>query len=398
MPSRSRRPKWWLLLGWIILLGLISFGWTPGTAPAPTPRPVPTKTPAPRLYPLPHLPSPDYGIQAFLWWHTESVDFIGTRDADLVRDMGFTWLKQQVGWRDISHYRRGEYDWSRLDEIVKMTHDRGLRLLVRLDHQPQWAQADPTLNIPDGPPGNPALFGEFCGAMAQRYPGRIGAYEIWNEPNLAREWGNQIPDPAGYVALLKVCYLAIKQADPAAIVISAGMAPTRYDDLSIAMWDDKFYQGIYDAGGAPYFDMLGVHAPGWMNPPEVSPDETEADPNLQARYLTFRYVEDIRKLMVANGDGDKQIAITEMGWTSDAVHNDYRWYAVTEQQKADYLVRAYQYAKAHWQPWIGLMSAIYICNPEWTENNEEYWWAITRPGIPKAQLLPAYFALQKMPK
>jgi hypothetical protein len=242
------------------------------------------------------------------------------------------------------------------------------------------------------------LFGELCGAMAQRYPGRIGAYEIWNEPNLAREWGNQIPNPADYVALLKACYLAIKQADPAAIVISAGMAPTRYDDLSVAMWDDKFYQGMYDAGGAPYFDLLGVHAPGWMNPPEVSPDQTEADPILQSRYLTFRYVEDIRKLMVANGDGDKQIAITEMGWTSDEVHNDYRWYAVTEQQKADYLVRAYQYAKTHWQPWIGLMSAIYICNPEWKESNEEYWWAITRPGIPKAQLLPAYLALQQMPK
>jgi hypothetical protein len=40
------------------------------------------------------------------------------------------------------------------------------------------------------------LFGEFCGAMAERYRGRIGAYEVWNEPNLAREWGNEPPDPA----------------------------------------------------------------------------------------------------------------------------------------------------------------------------------------------------------
>ena len=394
MPRESQLTKWWLPLAWVVVLALIALPGGSTVAPVPAP----TRTPEARLYPLPHLPSPDYGIQAFLWWHIETDDFIGTRDADLVRDMGFTWLKQQMGWRDISPLQRGQYDWTRPDNIVKITQERGLKFLVRLDHQPSWAQADPSASIPNGPPSDPALFGEFCGAMAQRYSGRIGAYEVWNEPNLTREWGNQTPDPAAYVALLKACYLAIKQADPEAIVISAGMAPTRYDDLSVAMWDNKFYEGMYAAGGAPYFDMLGVHAAGWMNPPEVSPDQTEADPNLQSRYLTFRYVEDIRQIMVAHGDGDKQIAITEMGWTSDSVHNDYKWYAVTEAQKADYLVRAYQYARAHWQPWIGLMSAIYICNPEWTEANEEYWWAITRPGIPKAQLLPAYFALQKMPK
>jgi hypothetical protein len=182
------------------------------------------------------------------------------------------------------------------------------------------------------------------------------------------------------------------------MVISAGMAPTDRDD-DVSMPDIKFYQAFYQAGGAAYSDLLGVHAPGYMNPPERSPDDTEADTFLQSRVWTFRHVEDVRAVMVANHDADKQIAITEMGWTSDEVHQaDYAWYAVTEDQKADYLVRAYQYAKAHWQPWIGLMSTIYISNPEWGPDNEQYWWAITRPGIPKAQLLPAYFALQKMPK
>jgi polysaccharide biosynthesis protein PslG len=394
MSLQNRLMKWWLPIGWVVTLALITFAWTPTAAPAP----VPTQTPPPRLYPLPRLPSPDYGIQAFLWWHIETDDFIGTRDADLVRDMGFRWLKQQVGWRDISPLQRGQYDWTRPDNIVKITRDRGLKLLVRLDHQPNWAQADPSLSIANGPPGDPALFGEFCGAMAERYRGRIGAYEVWNEPNLAREWGNQAPDPAAYVALLKACYLAIKQADPDAIVMSAGLAPTDRDD-DVSMPDIKFYQAFYQAGGAAYCDLLGVHAPGYMNPPERSSDDTEADTFLQSRVWTFRHVEDVRAVMAANHDADKQIAITEMGWTSDEVHQaDYAWYAVTEEQKADYLVRAYQYAKAHWQPWIGLMSAIYISNPEWGPADEQYWWAITRPGIPQAQLLPAYFALQKMPK
>ncbi len=33
---------------------------------------------------------------------------------------------------------------------------------------------------------------------------------------------------------------------------------------------------MYDAGAADYFDVLGVHAPGFKAPPEMSPDEVMA--------------------------------------------------------------------------------------------------------------------------
>ncbi len=363
---------------------------------APPPSIPPSPTPVPRLSPLPRLASPEYGVQAFLWWHVN--DKTSGRDAALVKEMGFGWLKQQFAWRDISNVR-GDYAWDHTDRIVEIAEQLGLKLLVRLDHQPRWAQADQSVYIPNGPPGNLADFGDFCGAVAARYPGRIAAYEVWNEPNLAREWGDQPPDPAGYVALLKVCYLAIKQADPQAIVISAGLAPTGPADPTTAVPDDEFFQRLYTAGGAAYFDMLGVHASGYGNPPELSPADAEADPQWQGRWWTFRHVEDIRAIMIANGDADKQIAITEMGWTSDKIHPDY-WYGVSEEQKADYLVRAYQFAKANWQPWVGLMSAVYIADPAWTEADEQYWWSITLPTPPgdPPHLLPAYEALKAMEK
>lgn len=360
----------------------------------PTPPPSLTPTPSPRLYPLPHLASPEYGIQAFLWWHVDNKT--GWRDADLVRDLGFGWIKQEFLWSEMLHSRGDQYDWFRSDGIVALAEERDLKILARLGHPPQWAVEA----APPGLPVDPADFAHYCGALAERYAGRIAAYEVWNEPNLAREWNGQPPDPAGYLQLLKPCYLAIKQADPEAIVISAGLAPTGTDDPAVAMPDDKFFLGMYEAGAASYFDMLGVHAPGYMNPPERSPAETEADPDLAVRWITFRHVEDVRALMVANGDADKQIAITEMGWTSDVVNPTYSWYAVSEEQRADYLVRAYQYAKANWSPWIGLMSMIYIADPQWTEANEQYWWAITRPTAPgdPANVLPAYTALQQMEK
>jgi len=395
---QRRGPR--LLAG--LLLAAVLAACTVTTPPSPTPSVTATFTPPARLYPLPQMASPEYGIQAFLWWQVDNKT--GARDADLVRGLGFGWLKQQFSWRNISN-SRGGYDWFRPDGVLALAEARGLKVLARLDSTPFWAVADPSLleQAVDGPPSDPALFGEFCGALAQRYAGRIAAYEVWNEPNLSREWGNQPPDPLAYLALLKPCYLAIKAADPQAIVISAGLAPNNDpNNPDISMPDDVFYRGLYAAGGAAYFDMLGVHAPGFGNPPERSPADTAADPFWAAGVWAFRHVEEVRALMVEYGDADKQIAITEMGWTTDTNpdHSSYNWYAVDEATQADYLVRAFQFAQANWSPWIGLMSTIYIADPEWTEANEQYWWAITRPTAPgePAVVLPAYTALAAMQK
>ena len=383
----------------VLAAALLAAGCAGANSQPTVPPPSPTTPPRQGAYPLPRLDGPEYGIQAFLWWFVDNKT--AWRDADLVRDLGFGWIKQQFSWRDISG-SRGGYDWFRTDWVVKLAEERGLKLMVRLDKAPFWALADldAAQGATDTPPRDPVLFAEFCGALAARYQGRIAAYEVWNEPNLAREWGGQPPDPVAYTALLKACYQAIKAADPAAIVVSAGLAPTGTDDTAIAMPDEQYFTGLYAAGAAPYFDMLGVHAPGYMNPPERSPDDTEADPALAVRWITFRHVEDIRALMVRNGDGDKQIAVTELGWTSDELHPDYSWFAVDEQTRADYSVRALQYARDNWQPWIGLMSMVYIADPQWTPDNEQYWWAITRPTAPgaPAELLPAYLALKAMPK
>jgi hypothetical protein len=68
--------------------------------------------------------------------------------------------------------------------------------MARVDFQPAWARVDGADN---GPPDNYNDYGDFLYEMASRYRGRIRAYEIWNEPNLAREWGGQPPDARQYV-------------------------------------------------------------------------------------------------------------------------------------------------------------------------------------------------------
>ncbi|MFB0537833.1 MAG: LysM peptidoglycan-binding domain-containing protein [Anaerolineae bacterium] len=383
----------------------VEFSQRPGAAPpSEAEEPVvPTPTaPVPGPKPL-RMNSPEYGMQAFLWWRPETAH----RDLGLTRDAGFTWVKQSFAWREIEGAAKGHFDWSRADRVVQQVNEFGLDLIARVDRQPQWAGGGYPQN---GPPNNYQDYADFLYAMASRYKGRIRAYQVWNEPNLnvagRSEWGGRPPNPAEYTALLKVAYQAIKQADPNAMVISAGLSPTsRWDDQ--AMPDEVFLKGMYAAGAKPYFDVFGAHGAGYKVPPETDPAVVARDPALnnydpspeeRKRIYCFRHVEDLRRIMVENGDGGKQIALLEFGWTSDAVHPEYAWFRVTEEQKGDYLVRAYQYAKQHWSPWIGVMSLIYMPDPEWTQDKEEYWWAIIEPSYPELKLRPAYVALKNMPK
>ncbi|MCA9961013.1 MAG: hypothetical protein KC443_18360, partial [Anaerolineales bacterium] len=323
------RPIYLLLL--LFLFGTGCKTDIPKTPLPPTPTSVVPATPVPTALmgnePVqPLFNSPAYGIHTFLWWKPD----IAQRDLGLVRDMGFGWVKQKFPWREIEGIEKGAFDWYRTDLIVQMVEQSGLQMVVRLDQNPLWAVASlPSDRIGENqPPANYQDFGDYCYAVAERYHGRIAAYQVWNEPNLSREWGNQPPDPAAYTELLRVCYEGIKTADPGAIVISAGLAPTG-TPLPVAMPDTEFLQGMYAAGAGAYFDVLGIHAPGYKAPPEMSPDEVATSSEFgNGRWFAFRHVEDMRAIMVANGDGYKQVAILEMGWTLDQVNEGYTWYAV----------------------------------------------------------------------
>ncbi len=345
-------------------------------APAPTAAPKPAGGPA-------KMKSPEAGVQVFLW----GVPDIG-RDLKLAKDGGFTWVKQMFQWNYIERDGKGKFLWEEPDRLVKAANNYGLKIVARIDYSPDWAKATKSYN---SPPKNMADFGDFIYALVSRYKtgspnGQIGAYEIWNEPNLSREWGDKAPSAAEYVEMLKVAYMAAKKADPNAMIVTAGLSPTGTVSPE-ARPDDVFLDEMYKAGAKEYFDVLGAHAAGYKAPPEMSPDEIAAKKEYGGqRFFGFRRVEDLRQIMVKNGDDKKQVMVLEMGWTTDnRPGSPYAWHAVSEKEKGDYIVQAYQFAQKNWAPWIGLMSSIYLSAPQWTDKDEQYYWSLTDPnGTPRA--------------
>ncbi len=254
----------------------------------------------------------------------------------------FDTIVQVFPWREIEP-TQDQFHWEAADRLVAGAEYYGLDLVVRLDQHPAWAsEVDLALNAP---PDKQADYRDFVQRVTARYRGRIRAYIIWNEPNLAIEWGGQPPDPVAFTRLLRVGYEAVKAGDPAALVVAAGLAPTNSHDRQ-GMDDRLFLREMYRAGAAAYFDVLGAHPYSFGQAPDVS----ESDRNRPA----FRRLAELRKIMVENGDGHKPVWITEMGWTLDPPPEQAN-IRVSREQQADYLIEALNLIRREWS-WVELIT------------------------------------------
>jgi hypothetical protein len=267
---------------------------------------------------------------------------------------GFTWLIQLLEWREVEP-APGEYFWEYPDWLVRAAEYYDLDLVLRLDHPPDWA-----LTGKEGLPFDAAAYASFAKRVAARYQGQVTAYVIWNEPNLTTEWNGQPPDPEAYVRLLCSTQTAIRQADPGALIVSAGLAPTNHTDASAL--DDRIYlQRMYAADAAACFDILGAHPYGFAYPPN--------DPYGSHESLNFSRLADLRTIMVEAGDGGKSVWATEMGWTTAPARPEQMWLRVSEEEQKDYLIRALQQAEASW-PWLERM-AVWNLSIGLPENDEK---------------------------
>ncbi len=294
---------------------------------------------------------------------------------EMVREMGTPWIVEYFPWA-YSEPHKGQYNFDHADLVVDHANRQGLTVIARLGMVPDWARPDDT--IPNYLPAESYDdFAAYAAEFVRHFQGRIRYVIIWNEPNLALEWGYRRPDAAAYTELLRVTSRAIRAANPDVVILAGALSPTLGDPSGeLGQRDLDYLQAMYDAGAAPYFDALAVHAYGLTFPPDDPPD-----PDV----INFRRVELLRQIMIANGDGDKPIHITEAGW------NDHpRWTrAVRPGQRIRYTIRAYDMA-LEWS-WLDSLSMWAFRYPAPEKNYRDYYTFVTADFQPK----PIYFEVQK---
>jgi hypothetical protein len=365
------------------------------TPPPPTPRPsggstASVPTPRPPSAPPPPGTGFGYGFQ---------VARVNANTLGHMNALGFKWIKLQIRWEN-HEPSPGAIDWATLDGVVSLATGAGKKLLFSVVTTPDWARARTEGH---GPPDDPATYGNFVAALAQRYCGKVSAIEVWNEQNLITEWntGRGI-NAKEYIDLLKIAYNRIKAACPGMIVVSGAPTPTGLTDGVTAVDDVQYLRQMYNNGLKNYCDAVGVHPSGFDNPPDAD-WRTWRDSSGFNGHRSFFFSNTIKAyhdVMVQNGDGNKRLWATEFGWATieniaAAPNPGYEYAATnTEALQADYLVKAMQIAKQS-----GYMGVMFIWNLDFSLEVGGWWegskFSVLRPdGTPR----PAYHALARMPK
>ena len=364
----------------------------------------PTATPSHPPYTGPTLRRDDIGVQIYL--HRVDVPALVAQ----LNELGVGWVKVQVSWKLYQPYpdQYSEERFAELDQLVAQAGANNIQVMLGVAKAPEWSR--PTTEM-DGPPGENDLFRQFMQLLAQRYAGRVAAYELWNEPNLQREWNGVPLDAAALTALIRAGADGVRAGDPAALVLSGAPAVTGINDGLMAIDDRVYFRAMLTAGVADFVDGFGVHPYGWANSPDSTferPDTAPSAGSGQAvpshnNHPSFFFQDTLRDygdLLSEFGVHDKQLWVTEFGWGSfeafaaeppegaEFMANVFEW------QQAAYTQRAYELA--HGWPWVGPMMLWNLNFAPWIGPAfSESGYSLLRPdGSPR----PVYFALAALPR
>lgn len=298
-----------------------------------------------------------------------------------VRELGAAAIVEFFPWAYIEH-QQGQYQWAQADRIIQHARNQGLTIIARMGLVPEWARPSTeerftTFN--ELPAEAYDDFAHFVGLFAARYRDSVQHIIIWNEPNLAFEWGYQQPDPAHYAELLSVVYPEVRAANPDAVVLAGALAPTIEPAGSPhAMNDILYLQGMYEAGAAQWFDALAIHTYGFTHAANAEPAFDQ---------LNFRRAELLREIMVEHGDEDKPVFITESGWNDNP-----RWtLAVNPAERIAYTLNAFQWIEDHWD-WAQALCLWAFRYPRPTYSYPDNFTLVTS----EFQYKPIYYELQSM--
>ncbi|QHT59434.1 cellulase family glycosylhydrolase [Paenibacillus lycopersici] len=254
---------------------------------------------------------------------------------DKIVSTGTKWVRGTLFW-DLMEPTQGTINWTQADLIFNAIQAKGLKYNIVIRSAPAWAAGVSSTPDHNYAPTNGTAYGNICYQIAKRYLNRgvTIAFEIGNEENM-QFFNMPSVDPAKYTNnMLKPGANGIRQAASelgvaAPTIMVGGFSPVEpaYVPNSVAPLD--FMQAIYDNGGKGYFDTIAYHPYTYVSPSATS-------------HWTFTELQSIVDLMAAQGDTNKKVWATEVGWATGTGEGE-----VSEADQATFTAGAFD-------TWFGL--------------------------------------------
>ncbi len=251
-------------------------------------------------------------------------------------------VRFSLGWDTLQSQQGAPIDWSGVDAIVERAALAGVDVLPGIAGAPSWAV--PGVPVPGGGGAKAPAHLPVKGAAAvgwksllsqavERYgpnggfwathpavPVRpIRVWQIWNEPNF--KFFVARPNAAEYGKLVKISSAALKQADPGAKVVLAGLfsQPKGGRYMALASHGRRVVNRTSPNFYASYFlEQMYRSTPGVKS--------RFSGVALHPYTGTYQYlspeIEEVRDVLKANHDARKGLWITELGWSSGPPQSD----------------------------------------------------------------------------
>lgn len=219
---------------------------------------------------------------------------------------------------------------------------------------------------------------KFASWLAGLAAAGADAIEVWNEPNIDREWQIGQISPQAYTNLLCTSYNAIKAANPGTAVISAAPAPTGwFGGCGPNGCDDQpWMEGLWNAGAANCMDYIGAH----HNAGATSPSARSGHPAGGTHHSWYFLPQ--TELYYNIFRGTRQLFYTEMGYASQegvpGFSDQFGWARdINTNQQAAWLAEAAQLSIN-----TGMVRCIIVWNIDFVRygTDPQDGFAIIRPG------------------
>jgi len=314
------------------------------------PTAVPTSTPGPGQPAPPPAPPPRGGGGFELGGHIRTWNYVSQ-----MKHAGMNWAKTQV------HFGQDAAG------LVNAAHSQGFKIQLSALGSP-------------GMVTSPNFHGDYTAWVASLAAAGADAIEVWNEPNIDREWQIGQISPQAYTQLLCASYSAIKAANPNTAVISAAPAPTGwFGGCSPNGCDDSpWLQGMVNAGAANCMDYIGAH----HNAGATAPSARSGHPADNGGGHHSWYFLPQTELYYRIFGGARKLFYTEMGYASqegvETFSDQFAWARGTNNaQQAAWLAEAVNLSRS-----TGMVRSIIVWNIDFSRYgyDPQDGYAIIRPG------------------